>query len=214
MGQVNEILGGTMSFTNNDVVKVDLRWQVGSIGMAANVFQALVVQATPHSISDATVIADMATWMHDFLAPMETHVVVSCEVMECSVYQRVGTAYNLVGTSPVDFTPGSIGDPLPSGVAALMTAYTNTSKVVGKKYLPGLSELAQTAGLWITAVGLAMVQSALIWVTPFSSIGDPPTAYFPGVWSLKLGVLKGFSGAGMVRDVPAYQRRRKQGVGA
>jgi hypothetical protein len=197
-----------------DIVKCDLRWDVGNIGMAANVFQLLCVQQTPHVLSDVDALIDMADYVTNVLTPMAPHVVVTVDVRDLAVYKKVGALWNLVGNVPIAFTPGSIGDPLPSGVAGLMTAYTDTSKVMGKKYLPGLSETGQTAGLWIANVLSAMLQSGIVWITGFASLNDPLTYWYPGVYSAKTLGFKLFTSAVAVRDVPAYQRRRKQGVGA
>lgn len=202
-----------MSFTKDDICKVDLIWQVGTIGFAANVFQCLLSQETPHDLADLDVVGDMVDWIDRILEPMEPHVVVSCESLGINVYKKVGDDYNFISGSPIAFTPGSIGDPLPSGVAALITAYTNLSKVLGKKYLPGLSETGQTAGLWIAGVLEAMADSAFEWVTHFASLADPYSEWYPGVWSTKAIGFRLFNGATMERDIPAYQRRRKAGVG-
>jgi hypothetical protein len=203
-----------MPVTDADVLKVDLRWQVGSIGLACNIFQARVNQATPHSVPDLDVLASMGDWMTRVLEPMEPHIVVTCDVLDCPVYKKVGNLYNLIGPAPVVFTPGSVGDPLPSGVGALIDAYTLTSKVMGKKYLPGLSEVGQTAGLWVAGVLSAMLASAVEWITPFADLADPTTYYMPGVWSVKLSSFAIFAAHIATKDVPAYQRRRKAGVGA
>lgn len=202
-----------MTCTNLDLLKVDLRWQVGAIGLAANIFYVQIQQTIPHPIPDLDVIVDMGQWMTDTMAPMAPHVVVSCDITGANVYQKVGPLWNLLGPALVIFDPQSIGDPLPSGVAGLMVVYTATSKVMGKKYLVGMSELAQTAGLWIGAVMAAMLQSALLWLEPFLSIADPTTVYVPGVWSAKLSGFARFAASVSTRDVPAYQRRRKAGVG-
>jgi len=202
-----------MSFTNGDICKVDLRWQVLDIGFAANVFQAFLVQETPHDLSDVTAVTDMAAWITRILAPMEPHVVVTCDVTNILVYKKVGPLWNFVSAAPIVFVPESIGDPLPSGVAALMTAYTDLSRVLGKKYIPGLAEPGQTAGVWIGAVLAAMADSADEWVTHFASLGDPLSEWYPGVYSLKATGFKIFTSEVIVRDIPAYQRRRKAGVG-
>lgn len=202
-----------MSFTNGDIAKVDLRYNVGSIGFAVNVFQAVLVQSTPHAIADLDVLTDMGAWITRVLDPMQPHIVVSVDVEDCNVYKKVGPLWNLVGPAPVIFEGLSNGDPLPSGVAALMVAYTDTSKVMGKKYLPGLSEVAQTAGLWVGPVLAAMLQSCLEWVDHFAALSDPTSEWYPGVWSLKAVGFRIFAAHIAARDIPAYQRRRKEGVG-
>lgn len=202
-----------MSFTNGDRAKLDLRWQVGQIGFAANIFMAQLYQPTPHVMDDLSVLSDLGAWVTAILEPMEPHVVVDVDVLDCNCYKKVGDDWNLVGPAPVLFTPGSIGDPLPSGVAGLVTVYTDVSRVQGKKYFPGLAEEGQTAGLWVAGVLAAMLQSAVVWATAFESVEDPGNYWWPGVWSLKMGTFKVFVAHLGVRDVPAYQRRRKAGVG-
>lgn len=202
-----------MSFTHNDICKVDLRWQVGNIGLAVNVFQAKLLQDTPHTVSDLATMTTMGDWMTRILEPMQPDIVVDCDILDCQLYQKVGALWNLVGPCPVVFTPESIGDPLPSGVAALITAYTYVSKVIGKKYLPGLSELGQTAGLWVAGVLSHMLASGVEWISGFDDVADSTSHWYPGVWSLKTVGFQSFAPSVATRDVPAYQRRRKAGVG-
>ena len=202
-----------MAFTHGDIAKVDLHWQVGTIGFAANVFQCKLLQDSPHSLSDVDAATDMAAWMTGIVGPMEPHVVVDVDITSASFYKKSGDDWNLITDLPIVFVPESIGDPLPSGVAALITAYTYQSKTQGKKYFPGMSELAQTAGLWVAGVLAALANSGLAWISGFDSIADPTSHWYPGVWSLKSLDFQSFSPVTIVRDVPAYQRRRKQGVG-
>lgn len=202
-----------MSFVSGDICKVDLHWYAAGIGFAANVFQAKMLQGTPHTYLDSLVVADMKDWMERLLAPIATHVVVSCDVTGASIYQKVGNLWNLVGTTSVTFTPGSAGDPLPSGVAALITWNTYVSKVQGKKYFPGLSESGQTAGVWVSGVLSALASVAVQWISGFNGLSDSDTHWYPGVWSLKKLAFQSFGTAGQIPDVPAYQRRRKAGVG-
>jgi len=202
-----------MSFVSGDVVKVDLHWYASGIGFAANVFQAKLLQGTPHTYLDSLVVADMKDWMERILLPIAPDVVVSCDVTGASIYQKVGALWNLIGSTSVTFTPASIGDPLPSGVAALITWNTYVSKVQGKKYLPGLSEGSQTAGLWIATVLSHLASVAVQWISGFNGLTDSDSHWYPGVWSAKTLGFQSFGTAGQIPDVPAYQRRRKAGVG-
>lgn len=203
-----------MSFTQGDVAKLDLRWQVGTIGIACNVFQLQCFQNGVHDVPDVDVLVDMGTYMESILGPMEPHIVVSVDVTGCDLYKKVGDQFNLVGPVPVLFTAESISDPEPSGVAALMVAKTAISRVQGKKYFCGLAENAVEGGLWVAGVLAAMLQSGLNWITPWVMSNDPNTSWFPGVWSTKAGGFSLFATSIATRDVPAYQRRRKAGVGA
>jgi len=146
---------------------------------------------------------------------MVPHIVIAYTDPVDDVYKKVGSLWNWIGGNIlVDLDGESIGDPLPSGVAILGELLTDTSRVVGKKYVGGLSELAQTAGQWISTVSAAMLSSISEWMAQFQDLVDTTTYYVPGVYSTKALAFKPFTGAGVVRAIPAYQRRRKEGVGA
>jgi hypothetical protein len=202
-----------MAWTHGDIAKIDVQWYASGIGFAANVFQAKLLQDSPHSISDSYTTATMKDWIERVMAPMETHVVVDVDIVQASIYRKVGPLWNLQGTTSIVFVPASIGDPLPSGVAALIRAKTYVSKVEGKKYLPGLSELSQTAGLWVAGVLSDLALVAVQWISGFDDLSDSTSHWYPGVWSLKTLDFQSFAPDAVIPDVPAYQRRRKQGVG-
>jgi hypothetical protein len=202
-----------MAFTHNDVVKVDLHYYAAGIGFAANVFQAKMLQDTPHDYLISYVMADMKDWMERILSPIQPDVVVSCDITGASVYQKVGPLWNLLGNTSVVFVPTNSDDPLPSGVAALITWNTYVSKVQGKKYFPGMSESRTTAGLWIATILAHLASVAVEWIAGFDGLSDSTSHWYPGVWSSKMLSFQSFGTAGSIPDVPAYQRRRKAGVG-
>lgn len=123
-------------------------------------------------------------------------------------------------TTGVDWgaVPSGVGagtaatDALPQGVAGLVTFSTNVNRRRGRKFIPGLTEGGVAAQLWGSAVLTALGDYAAQLLatltggpTDFSmqyvvTAGDDPLAY-----SLPTEAL--------VRDIPAYQRRRKPGVG-
>jgi len=204
-----------MTVTNNDILKVDVRYTVSGIGVTANIFQAQVFQVSPHTVTDAYATASMFDWIGRIYLPMVPHIVVTMTDPLVQVYKKVGVFWNLIGSeTPTNLDGESIGDPLPSGVALLTTVLTDTSKVQGKKYIGGLSETGITAGLWIATVLTAMGTSAVQWIAQFQDLADEETWYIPGVYSTKAIAFKMFTSAYTVRSVPAYQRRRKSGVGA
>lgn len=203
-----------LTWTSQDTCKVRLNWQVGSIGFACNIFEMVMNQQTPHVVQNSDVVADVTGWMEAILTPMEPHVVVDCLVTGADFYKLVAGDWVFAGNAPVDFDPESIGDPLPSGVAALLFAATDQSKVRGRKFVPGLSELAQTASLWVVGVGAALYNSALAWILPFQSGETAGTSYWLPCVVNKSGVPVPFNGTFRVSTIPAYQRRRKEGVGA
>jgi hypothetical protein len=151
--------------------------------------------------------------MEAVLSPIEPDVVVDCTILGADFYKLVAGDWVYAGTGMPSFTPASIGDPLPSGVAALLSLTTEQSKVRGRKYLPGLSELAQTAGEWTLTVLGHLADCILGWFTPFVS-ADPSDSYWLPCVVNKYGVPVPFNGGLAVSVVPAYQRRRRAGVGS
>lgn len=102
------------------------------------------------------------------------------------------------------------GDPLPPGVALLVTFPTNQLKTRGRKFIPGLAEVQTTGGLFSGSVlTQAAAYAAAIAAGFIGGVSGVPSIF--GVVD-KLGMFKTFTG-GIVSTVPAYQRRRKQGVG-
>jgi hypothetical protein len=98
-------------------------------------------------------------------------------------------------------------------VAALITVYTAISRVQGKKYMPALSEVAASGGVWVAGVISALADCAGEWLTPFLGPSDPTTLYVPGVYSSKTSSFQDFVLETLIKDIPSYQRRRKEGVG-
>lgn len=201
-----------LTWTNLDIMKVTLKWQVGTVCLSLNVFQAQLAQGAPHPTANSVVLVDAGDWMDSFLTPFIDDVVVSVDFLGADVHKLVGVDWVYCGTAPVTATPGSVGDPLPSGVAMLLNASTDAARVHGRKFVPGLSELAQTASVWTVTVIGHMVGAVEAWITPFVSSDLIASQWYPGL-RIKAGTFTGFNGAYLIRAIPAYQRRRKEGVG-
>lgn len=110
-----------------------------------------------------------------------------------------------------NFTTGAnVGDTLPPGVALLVTFPTNRLKSRGRKFLPGLSEVQVSAGVFSGSVLTQAAAYAALVASPWIGTNSGSPLSF-GVQTA-LGGFRTFTG-GVVSTVPAYQRRRKQGVG-
>jgi hypothetical protein len=201
-----------ISWTSQDIGKATLQWQVGSICLALNVFEFAINQQTPHSLSTANVVADVEDWMDAILAPIAHDVVVACEILGVEVHKLVAGDWVYAGTGHPATTFDNGGDILATGVAAVLMAPTDASKVRGRKFLPGLAETNTTLGLWTVTVLGHLANCGLAWITPFTMTSDPTSAVIPGV-VMKNGTFIGFNGGCYARSVPGYQRRRKEGVG-
>jgi hypothetical protein len=100
---------------------------------------------------------------------------------------------------------------LPHGVAALVRAYTEEARTVGRKYLPAFCEDRQEDGAWIGATITALTAFGVAWST--SEIVHTSNELLPAVFSTKWKTVRLLSGTEVVLTDPAYQRRRRPGVG-
>lgn len=123
---------------------------------------------------------------------------------------------NLTDNTLIDVIPwggaafSSAGELLPLGVAGLVTANTATPKVRGRKFIAGLTEGSCNDSLWDSALVTVLTDFAAAYVSGFiGAVSSSPWA--PGVKS-STGPFRPFTEA-IVSNIPAYQRRRKQGVG-
>lgn len=201
-----------MTVTNLDIVKTTLYWKAAGFGMALNVFNAILTQPTPHTISDADLNTDMEHWMEDIITPLLPDIVVDYEVIGITTHKWAAPHWEyVIGGLPV-LVGTNGGEALPSGVAALMGCMTSGARTLGKKYIPGMSELVCSAGVWGATVLGHMATAAVQWTSPFASV-DSGSTWYPGAFSLILGGLKAFNTRIWIPDIPAYQRRRKENVG-
>lgn len=104
----------------------------------------------------------------------------------------------------------AVGELLPLGIAGLVTANTGTPKVRGRKFIPAITENSCTDSLWTGATVTALTNFAAMYIGAFIGV-ESAAPWAPGVRSSS-GIFRPFTEA-LVSNIPAYQRRRKQGVG-
>lgn len=128
------------------------------------------------------------------------------------VWDPVGLDWDLFGTEPWTFGFTDAGSELPRGVAAFMKAPTSNPDVQGRKYWGGPTELSLVSGLWNAGYIAALVLTGADWITPVIGVLTAATIT-PGVWSVKNKAFFPFDLEVNISTIPAYQRRRKRGVG-
>jgi hypothetical protein len=202
-----------MTITVGTVLKVVavLSWLDGDI--AQNVFNAVITgSGGPYDEED--VVADALAWVGLMYAEVVEQLSDEIDGSEVRVYEYdpVDDDFDEVGSAAWTYDPTETTEQLPRGTAGLINAKTTDPDVNGKKYLPGLCEGASVDGLWGTGVVALMVNFADVWVGTFVG-GTSGAAWTPGIWSPTKGNLLPASGTVLVPSIPAYQRRRKQGVG-
>jgi len=196
-----------MPNNQNDVIQLTMRMRISGADLMQNVWHFRVDDAA--GLTDEELLADMQMWMQGVESQMD-------DLQHTSISYEVGKVYNLTQDRPVGpvawYSAGGAvaGDPLPSGVAALITFYTGVKRVVGKKFFGGLVETALTAAEWTSATLATLDDIALYFFTP-TTIGGH--GYTPVIYNRTLKTVAPIL-LYAIRSVPAYQRRRKPGVGA
>lgn len=105
---------------------------------------------------------------------------------------------------------GSVsGEMLPHTCAYLLIGKTATKKTQGKKYIPGVPESLQNAGIAAVAAVEDMEDAAAAYI---ATTGTVPDRLVPGVYSKSRNSFHPFTGS-RVPNVLATQRRRRQGRG-
>lgn len=163
---------------------------------------------------EADVVDDCLDWVENMYANMVTAASDELDGSQVQVYERdvVGDDWDEIGSTPWVWTPTVAGDYLPRGVAALINAKSTNADVSGKKYLGGLPEANCTEGLWVAATVVILAAFGVDWSTAF--VGATTAADFlPAIWSTVDKTAYPMTGIQIVPTIPAYQRRRKRGVG-
>ena len=202
-----------MSITVGDILKVvvSLVWADGEINQ--NVYNA-VISGTGGPYDDQDILDDAEAWagnMYANLAAMMDPDIAGSHVT-VYIYDSGDDDWDEVGTNSWGLSCTSGTNALPRGVAGLVNARTLNPDVQGKKYLPGLTEGILDESLWQSAGTAAFLAFALDWITAFAG-GTSGASWVPVVWSVVNTVATAMSGEVTIPTIPAYQRRRKQGVG-
>jgi len=202
-----------MSITVGDILRVVAvaSWIDGNLNM--NVFNA-VISGTGGPFIDAEIVSDALTWV----VAMYGNLTTACNEnldgsqVQVYVYDAVDDDWDEVGTVAWTWTPIASDDQLPRGVAGLINAKTLDPDVSGRKFIGGIGEANATDGLWTAGIISLMDDFADDWVTAFVG-GTSGASWVPAVWSPTGTNAHALSGTTLIGTVPAYQRRRKRGVG-
>lgn len=202
-----------MSIQTGDILRVvaTLLWLDGDI--AQNVFNSVVTGAGGPWL-EANILADALDWVETMYLNMVGSMSDESDGSQVQVYiyDSVDDDWDEVGTTAWTFNPTGAGDQMPRGVAGLINCKTSDPDVSGKKYLPALLEQNADDGLWSSGLITNLGNFADDWLTAF--VGASSSAdWAPGIWSPTHTNFYLASGTSIIPTIPAYQRRRKQGVG-
>lgn len=203
-----------MPVYDGQVLKVVVTVTAPQTVIMQNVYYWLVGDVSGEGIPDADILVRLdskLTAMYGVIDSDMTNLatvvdatvqVVQWDVDHWEVFQDVGIVdISLPGGSPTDMTV--------HGAAGLVTAQTPAPKTRARKFLGCISEGLTTDGLWVPAFVLDLASFAAQWLDDV--VWDELYSLSPVVAALG-GLVRALISA-TTSDVPAYQRRRKPGVG-
>ena len=202
-----------MAITTGDILRLVISqvWNDGNI--MNNVFAAQIVGGGgPWDAGDVLDdLEDYADTMYTNISALVADPVDSNEVFGY-VWDAINGDWDLFGSEPWAQVFNDPGNELPRGVAGFLKAPTTDPDVQGRKYIGGPTELSLTIGLWNAPYLAALVLFGGDWIAPYIGALTGATIT-PGVWSVKNQTFHEFENEVSVVTIPAYQRRRKRGVG-
>lgn len=199
--------------SEGDILKVVLDYFYPGASTALNVFH-FVFGGVDKEEED--VLTDLVEWATNEWANHWEDLADDNTILESIAIQEVnntGLVLRDIGTAVLNIPGTSVGGSVsPAAVAGYLQGDTVTPGVMGRKYVPGIEEAAISQGLFNATAVVTLGLLLLGYITPFNAtLGG---TYFPAVISKKLLDVALLQVSGLIETVPAYQRRRKVGVGS
>lgn len=195
-----------------ELVRVALSYSHPNGSVAQNVFLYELVTA---AATDAAVVTAIDDWVTTDWGPdWETLGNDLCVLFQSDIdiINTDGTVDRNIGQETYNIAGNEAGESLSPAVSCYMQATTALAKVLGKKYVPYIGSSVINEGLLSSGAVAAMVLLFAEYILDLTPAGGGTLE--AGVLSRTAQVFRKFNGGGSVTDVPAYQRRRKPGVGS
>lgn len=194
-----------------EIIRIDVEYSAPAASQILNVFHWIIDVGNP---ADGTVVNHMEDWVTNEWGP-DWQAIASVQATLDSVVVNVvnpdGTIARNLGSRVIGLAGLSGGEVSPAAVSGYMQLDTLLPRTKGKKYVPCISETKIDAGELNASAIADMVLLLAEYVTTYV-VGA--SEYKPGVLRTGGAGFEGFRIGGLVESTPAYQRRRKRGVGA
>lgn len=197
--------------TVGEIIRLVIHYSQPNAGDCQNVFH---FELTDEDATDARVLDDLTDWVTEVWGPDWADIaasVANLEYIDVDVVNAAGEVLRNIGGAIIDIAGDSVTQVTSAAVSAYILAYTTLPKQRGSKYIPGLSEDAVASG---TINPAYLGQMAILLADYLADIVVAESARLvAGVLSKKLASFIPFLTSGAIEALPAYQRRRKAGVG-
>lgn len=166
-------------------------------------------EATAQAIADS-IRSNVGQAMNE----IEDHVIdtVIGDSLDLALYDPVLNEFNTVATSDLSGADGAnaVDEMLPHQDAGVIKFFTAVGRSIGKKFIFGLVETAQSESTWIGAVVTAMAAFAAIFDAELEISG---VDFVPGNFNLPLELFREWTGTVEANAITGSQRRRRPGIG-
>lgn len=196
-----------MAIETNDIIKITARLLVDGIHELINVFTARVLDDNGNSQDD--ILDDVAEYLDDAYGEIDAVMANNITFSTINVYNVSKSQPEGVLGWPTLTAGGEAGEYLPLGVACGVVGRTNVSRVLGRKFLPGVTETDTTDGIIGTGFRIPAALFAADWIAIFT--GTNGTQLDPGVVNEELLSFVRLDSAVVIAE-PWYQRRRSRRV--
>lgn len=163
--------------------------------------------------SDGDVVSAVQTWVEDLYESINSEVVtdITMGVTTVYVYNSITDQWDNHGVCNPSVSFNGAGSMLPHGVAAMVRMYSTHARSTARKYIPGFDEASCTDGTWDAGALTELGSFLTLWrSTEQVSVNN---VLIPAVWSTVSSQTYERGTGGVVLAQPAYQRRRRPGVG-
>lgn len=195
-----------------EIIRAVISYGLATGSTAQNVFYW---EVQGDSDTDANLLQFLTDWAEDDWGVLwDNNAENSADMflIEVDVLNGDGTVKRNIGENSISVVGLDTAGQTAAGVAGYIQATTERAKSLGKKYVPGYGEGSVTDGAFISSVLTNLAAMLVLWLLDIPMTGAAVLA--PGVLSRVTDTFQEFTGGGYVTDVPAYQRRRKPGVGS
>jgi hypothetical protein len=200
-----------MAVADNSILRVAAHFISAAASDIVNVYH--FTMDSVGDVSEANVLADLEDLIDALMTNLDQAypTSTSCDSVEAWVWNSTLSRWDSIGEVNGTWAGTSTNlDEAPAGVAMYVRADSSDAQAKGAKYLPPPNDAALADGL-ITSTVMTYLANFL---TDYAATYVGTYAEFiPGLWQIATESFKLFSGTGTTSNVPAYQRRRKPGVG-
>jgi hypothetical protein len=197
-----------MTIGDQDLLRVTAIMQSDYAGAVVNVYHMIVtgiVAQTQQQILD-----DITEYVEAIYLNLNASISGAIKYDSIEVFNVSTDEPEPVQSWPTLTQGADAGDLLPDAVCGLVIGRTAKSRRLGKKYFGGATEGSQTGGLWTASYLLNLALAGADWITPATFTNGVDV--LPIIRNYLTGLYWPFTEV-VARGLPAYQRRRKRGVG-